>query len=180
MADTVLGTASGRSRKYPNFELISTHLQIYRDLTLYIAPTHGFDNLYDALMSHLPSTTSMSPCGGVRRIEDAADYDALIDDGLFAPFRATDQVLWRYPLLVPAEVRGDIFEYLQAQRLDVTRWYPSLQAMARALCPDIAQLPTPHADHFAASILNLPLTQPNNPPERIIEAIQAFRSENRL
>ncbi len=169
------------SENIPISSLYPTLFQIFRDITLYIAPTHNYRELYDALVNHLPSSANASTSGAVRRVEDALAYDVLIDNGLFRTLpRFADQGLWRYPLLVPAEVRGDLFDYLQARRLDVTRWYPSLQPMVGALCPDIVQPPTPSADEFCAQILNLPLNQLSDPPQPIITAIHDYRSENRL
>ncbi|MBK8032808.1 MAG: DegT/DnrJ/EryC1/StrS aminotransferase family protein [Chloroflexi bacterium] len=163
----------------PISSLYPTLFQIYRNITLYNAPSQGFVDVYQRLSTFLSSSPA-SDFSSVRRQLRANEYDRLVSGTWRTLPRADDTVLWRYPLLVPPEVRGDLFDELQARRLDVTRWYPSLQAMAHALCPKVAQPPTPHADHFAECILNLPLTWPGDPPERIIDAILDYRNEQRL
>ncbi len=163
----------------PISSLYPTLFQIYRNITLYNVPSQGFVDVYQRLRTFLRSDPEQDTSLG-QRIVRAHEYDQLIGGSWRTLTRSADTVLWRYPLLVPPEVRADLFDYLQSRRLDVTRWYPSLQAMARALCPEVAQPPTPHADHFAECILNLPLTWSSDPPERIIAAILDYRNEQRL
>lgn len=163
----------------PISSLYPTLFQTYRNITLYNAPSQGLVDLRQQLTTFLSSDPFYSS-SYARRLVQASAYDRLIGGSWRTLPRSADSVLWRYPLLIPPEVRADLFDYLQSRRLDVTRWYPSLQAMARALCPEVVQPPTPHADHFAECILNLPLIWPSHPPERIIEAILDYRNEQRL
>lgn len=163
----------------PISSLYPTLFQIYRKITLYNAPAQGLVDLRQQLTTFLSSDPAYGS-SYARRLVQANEYDRLIEGTWRTLPRAADTVLWRYPLLVPPEVRGDLFDDLQARRRDVMRWYPSLQAMARALCPEVAQTPTPHADQFAAAILNLPLAQPSDPPDRIIAALLDYRNEHRL
>ncbi|HVU11403.1 MAG TPA: DegT/DnrJ/EryC1/StrS family aminotransferase, partial [Phototrophicaceae bacterium] len=72
--------------------------------------------------------------------------------------RPSNTVLWRYPILVPSDLRDHLLEFLWSEGvLGATRWYPSLQPMRRALASDLPTTPTPDADQFAAQIINLPL-----------------------
>lgn len=72
--------------------------------------------------------------------------------------RSDDAALWRYPLLVPADQRDNLLRALWDERIDVTRWYPSLQPMRGALTPALPVTPTPVADQLGAEIVNLPLS----------------------
>lgn len=66
--------------------------------------------------------------------------------------------LWRYPVFVDPARREVLLRALWAGGFhDVTCWYPSLQPMRAALCPDSAVTPTPHADLWGASVINLPM-----------------------
>lgn len=150
-------------------QLYPTLFQMFQNITL----RKGYKPLSSALLPLLMRRERDSQA----RITHAARFDALIGDGFATLPRADDAILWRYPLLVPPDVRDDLFDDLQARRLDVTRWYPCLQPMAQALCPHLRQPPTPNADAFCARILNLPLTAPDDPPERMIEALNAYRNE---
>jgi len=106
----------------------------------------------------------------------------LYDDGLRDTLARTlarpdDALLWRYPLLAPAEQRDALLHRLwDAGALDVTRWYPSLQPMHAALAPDAPSNATPHADRLAAEIVNLPLSSETTLEEaqRFVDLIRHF------
>ena len=73
--------------------------------------------------------------------------------------RASGAVLWKYPLLIDPARRDSVLTDLWAAGIhEAACWYPSLQRMRAALVPDPVNPPTPHADQWGASILNLPLT----------------------
>jgi dTDP-4-amino-4,6-dideoxygalactose transaminase len=95
------------------------------------------------------------------RLALAAEYDALLPMLNFNTIPRSDgATLWKYPLLVDAPRRDDLLAALWGAGIhDSTRWYPSLQTMCAALCPDVPQPPTPYADSFAAHIINLELSQ---------------------
>jgi dTDP-4-amino-4,6-dideoxygalactose transaminase len=81
--------------------------------------------------------------------------------------------LWKYPLLVPADIRDDLLTHLWDAGLhEATRWYPSLRAMAGALSAQPA-VQVPHADTLAARIINLPLTD-DVTVRRYAEAVVTF------
>lgn len=65
---------------------------------------------------------------------------------------------WKWPLFVQPEHRDPLLQYLwEHGQHEVTRWYPVLQPMARALLPQHDFLDSPNAARWSASILNLPL-----------------------
>jgi dTDP-4-amino-4,6-dideoxygalactose transaminase len=111
-----------------------------------------------------------------RRLEVAAFYDRAFAGLPVRTFtRNTGSVAWRYPLLVPAEHRGELLRHLWAQGwYDVTRWYPSLQAMTAALAPHLTQPPTPNADRLGAEIINLPVHMNRLIAERIVGDIRNY------
>ena len=123
---------------------------LYGSTALYRAPS--------AIWRALPAAIDSLPADRERREAIARVYDKELDRiGRPLP-RPEGSILWRYPLLVPAAVRDDLLRGLWASGVeDATRWYPSLQPMAAALAPDIAQPPTPAADQFCAEIINLPV-----------------------
>jgi dTDP-4-amino-4,6-dideoxygalactose transaminase len=88
--------------------------------------------------------------------------------------RLDDAILWRYPVLVPSAHRNGLLAELWAAESDVTRWYPSLQPMRRALAPALPVTPTPAADAFAEEIINLPLTVSDDQALRNISAFQSY------
>jgi dTDP-4-amino-4,6-dideoxygalactose transaminase len=94
-----------------------------------------------------------------RRQRLAERCDAALAGLPFTPFqRPAEAVLWKYPVLVEPAQRDNLLEALWAAgQHEVTRWYPSLRPMARALAPDVNQPPTPQADRLGAMIVNLPL-----------------------
>lgn len=72
--------------------------------------------------------------------------------------RAPGTILWRYPLFVAAHHRDALLAHLwEDGHHEVTRWYPLLQPMARALMPDREFPDTPNAARWCAEIINLPL-----------------------
>jgi dTDP-4-amino-4,6-dideoxygalactose transaminase len=72
--------------------------------------------------------------------------------------RQEGSVLWKYPLIVPPDLRDDLLGHLWEQGIqDATRWYPPLRHMMSALLPDAGQPPTPGTDALGDSIINLPL-----------------------
>lgn len=97
----------------------------------------------------------------------AAVYDEGLRDTPALQFeRPVDAVLWRYPLRVPDQQREGLLQTLwSAGVTDVTRWYPSLQPMLRALAPDAPTTPTPNADRLSAEIVNLPLSSETSEAE---------------
>lgn len=69
----------------------------------------------------------------------------------------TATALWRWPIYVAPDQRGDLLDHLWAAgQHTITRWYPSLQPMARALAPQV-MTDTPQADRLAAEVITLPL-----------------------
>jgi dTDP-4-amino-4,6-dideoxygalactose transaminase len=91
--------------------------------------------------------------------------------------RVDGSMLWRYPLLVAADVRDDLLHYLWENGVqDATRWYPPLRYMTAALAPDVPQPPTPNADALGASIINLRVDPgiDQEYAERTAHIIQAF------
>jgi len=155
-------------------ELYPKLFEMYQAITLYNAPTQSFTSL----------ATRFSE-GSLRsdqeyRLKIASVYHPLIDSVFSTLSQNEDQVMWRYPLLVPSEIRDDLFQHLLGRFYDVTRWYPSLQPMARALRPDIQQPSTPYADEFCRQIINLPLNDGADPPQRIIAAITQYRNWKKI
>src|SRR5204863_10136106 len=130
--------------------------RIYGEITLARLPSARWRDLNTAL--------TQSDGERARRLELATLYDERFTKlAESAPIRLlprpADAILWRYPLLVSREHRDALLAELWATpELDVTRWYPSLQPMRRALAPHLPVLPTPAADQLADEIINLPLT----------------------
>lgn len=127
--------------------------EIYRGLTGYRLPASAW--------SELPPRLSRLEQNRQRRSQMAALYDQQLRD---LPVRSLPRpdgtMLWRYPLLVEPERRNDLLAALWENGVHAaTRWYPSLRPMASALLPAVVQPPTPHADGFGASIINLPVDQ---------------------
>jgi dTDP-4-amino-4,6-dideoxygalactose transaminase len=124
----------------------------YGDLTVHRVPESHWGGLV-ARIQALPAERT-------RREMAAARYDALLarlPDAETLP-RPPGTMLWRYPLLTPDHQRDALLAALWDDgQHAVTRWYPALGAMTAALLPDVPQPPTPHADHLAARIINLPL-----------------------
>lgn len=91
------------------------------------------------------------------RLDQMSRYHALLADlPLRQPLAGTTP-LWRYPIAVPTDRRNDLLDHLwSAGHHTVTRWYPSLQPMARALAAQV-RTATPGADHLADAVITLPL-----------------------
>jgi dTDP-4-amino-4,6-dideoxygalactose transaminase len=67
-------------------------------------------------------------------------------------------VVWRYSLRAGRLTRDGLLRHLWESGFhDVTRWYPWLEPMAAVLDPDSATTPTPTAEAWCASVLNLPV-----------------------
>jgi dTDP-4-amino-4,6-dideoxygalactose transaminase len=78
-----------------------------------------------------------------------------------------ESALWRYSFFVSPEKRSDTVQQLEIISANApTRWYPSLQRMAQALQKNVFQRPTPTADYWGASVINLPLD--NTVSEKVI------------
>jgi dTDP-4-amino-4,6-dideoxygalactose transaminase len=135
-----------------NPRLLSLYPQLfdlYRDLVVYRLPDRYWDDL--------PAALTELPANLAHRAHLAAICDELLAD---LPVRTLPRpegsILWRYPLLVPAENRDDLLNHLWSNGVrDATRWYPALGHMRAALAPDLLSQETPNADRFAAEIVNL-------------------------
>lgn len=176
-------------------------LDLYWALHQHEAATPRLAELYPTLFSiygaitrcHLPDAhgRALRPvlteldANLTHRRELARFYDGQFSAAPFVRFERPDDddasgdtaVLWRYPLRVAPERRDDLLRACwRAGLFDVTRWYPSLQPMARALAPDVAQTDTPAADTLAAAIVNLPLAPETSreQAEQIAATIRAF------
>lgn len=126
--------------------------EIYGEITAY----HLTDDDWD----DLPRLLDTLPANLEHRRELAALYENYFSDSQICRTLSppANSVLWKYPLLVEPEQRDDLLQYLWDEGIhDATRWYPSLRYMSSALVPDLAQPPTPNANRFADSIINLPL-----------------------
>jgi dTDP-4-amino-4,6-dideoxygalactose transaminase len=145
-------------------ELYPMLYSIYGEITLTRLPSADWRGLKSALAA--------LDANHLHRLEAARLYDERL---AAAPIRLlprpTDAVLWRYPVLVPREHRNALLAELWAKQLDVTRWYPSLQPMRRALAPDLPVTSTPAADAFAEEIINLPLSLDAN---HVVAAVVAY------
>ncbi|MFN8529318.1 MAG: DegT/DnrJ/EryC1/StrS family aminotransferase [Anaerolineae bacterium] len=84
--------------------------------------------------------------------------------------RPEGAMLWRYPLFVPPIHREAVLKHVWASGItEATCWYPSLQAMRAALCPDLPITSTPHADLWGQCVINLP----NDPATTFEDAARA-------
>jgi dTDP-4-amino-4,6-dideoxygalactose transaminase len=113
---------------------------------------HTIATFYDAVFAGLPVRTLSRPAGSV---------------------------IWRYPLLVSAEYRDDLLQYLWSRGwYEVTRWYPSLQAMTAALAPNLPQPPTPNADRLGAEVINLPVLIKAAAAQKLARDIRKYLERN--
>ncbi|MGQ9907718.1 MAG: DegT/DnrJ/EryC1/StrS family aminotransferase [Candidatus Flexifilum sp.] len=121
----------------------------YGDLTTIRLPADGWRGLLGRL-DPLPAAVSA-------RLRRQRLYDRLLG-GLPLRLPAPESTpLWRYPIYVPADLRAALLDHLWSEGFhSVTRWYPSLQPMARALVPH-RSTETPHADRLGAEVIALPL-----------------------
>lgn len=160
-------------------------LDIYWALHQYEAYTPRLADVYPALFSiyggitrcRLPDATSVREALATlddnlkHRAALARLYDeAFADTPVRLLKRPEGAVLWRYPLFVPPPHRDPLLRALWGEGIfDVTRWYPSLQTMRRALAPDAPSTPTPTADQMADEVINLPLSP--DTPQELVERI---------
>ena len=132
---------------------------LYGDLTVY--------QLVDEDWADLPTLLRDLPQNLAHRDQLAARYDTRLEitnlkNSSFLPplIRPAGSILWRYPLLVKAELRDDLLGYLWEHGIhDATRWYPPLRPMTLSLAPHIIQPNTPVVERLGASIINLPLDE---------------------
>ncbi len=148
-------------------------LQLYWPLHLFEGETRRLSKLYPTLFdiygaitlaqrrdwSNLRAALASLDSNSAFRLELADLYDRhFASTSVRRLLRPSDTVLWRYPILVPADRRDDLLELLWSEGIEgATRWYPSLQLMRHALAPDVPIIPTTAADQFATQIINLPL-----------------------
>lgn len=154
-------------------ELYPKLFDLYQPITLYNASAQGFAALASRFHT-LPSALE-------HRLRYTRTYEQIVDSVFRALAHTDAEGLWRFPLLVPPEIRDDLFRHLLGRFYDVTRWYPSLQSMARALRPDLQQPATPHAGDFARRIINLPLHERSGEPRELLaQAISLYRNWKKL
>jgi dTDP-4-amino-4,6-dideoxygalactose transaminase len=155
-------------------ELYPALYSIFGELTGYQLPDSYWDDL-PGLLRDLPANLT-------HRAMMAAVYDETLHDlPLRTLPRSEGSILWRYPLLVDAERRDELLQYLWENGVqDATRWYPSLRYMTAALAPEIQQPPTPNADALGASIINLRLDPgvDRSYAQRTVKLIQTYFDEN--
>jgi perosamine synthetase len=130
-------------------DLYPSLFDIYGDLTCYQLP--------DSYWAELPDKLAGLPANLQYRAEMTALYDEQLAN---LPVRTLPRphgsILWKYPLLAPAEQRNDLLRQLWAHGVhDATRWYPPIRNMTFALRPDLAPRATPGADKSGAEIINL-------------------------
>jgi dTDP-4-amino-4,6-dideoxygalactose transaminase len=176
-------------------DLYPTLYSLYSDLTSYRLPLDEWRDVPD-MLHNLPANLE-------HRAAMAAVYDSYLSPNYPLPLgpsplhgegeqiksnfetgiplktldRREQSILWRYPLLVEADVRDDLLHYLWDNGIsDATRWYPPLRYMTAALAPNVPQPPTPNADALGASIINLRVDPGIDRAyaERTAHIIQAF------
>jgi dTDP-4-amino-4,6-dideoxygalactose transaminase len=144
--------------------------ELYGEITRYRLPNAAWR----------PLRASLGHLGG--EIDHRRALAQRYDDGLAdLPVTRFDRpdgaTLWCYPLRAAANRRDTLLQTLWSEQIfEATRWYPSLQPMAAALAPDVAQTPTPFADQMAAEIINLPLAPETTQAdvEVIVETVRGF------
>ncbi len=171
-------------------------LEIYWALHQYETQNPRLPELYPALFSiygaisrcHYPDSHARLLRSVLQSLDENLDHRRELahfygERLAFAPLttfeRPVDAILWRWPLRVPPQQRDDLLHTLwSAGQVDVTRWYPSLQAMCRALAPAVTQPDTPEADALAEEIVNLPLSPETTHAQaaQIVSAIQEYFS----
>ncbi len=124
--------------------------RIYAGLVRYQLPASYWDDLPAALRG-LPDNIA-------RRTEIARIYaEALAGTPLQQPLLPDGSVVWRYSVRAGRLTRDGLLRQLWENGFHgVTRWYPWLEPMASALDPASATTPTPNAEGWCASVLNLP------------------------
>ncbi len=132
---------------------------LFGDLTAYQLTADDWTDM-PALLRDLPDNLAHRSRLAALYDTELSRIDVIEEDSPFLPplSRLAGSFLWRYPLLVRADLRDELLSHLWEQGVhDATRWYPSLQPMAKVLVPHMIQAATPTADLLSASIINLPL-----------------------
>jgi len=130
-------------------ELYPRLFELYGETLAFSLDPDEWRALPDAL-DHLPENLA-------HRAKLAAVYDSAFSHAITIE-RPRGAVLWKYPLLIDPARRHAVLDHLWAHDIhEATCWYPSLQRMHKALCPNANQPATPHADRWGDSIINLPL-----------------------
>ncbi len=90
--------------------------------------------------------------------------------------RPAGSVMWRYPLLVARQDRNALLDFLWANQVPASRWYPSLAVMFTALDSTLAGQSLPGAEQLGAEIINLPVDHTSNEEsiKRVAELVQTF------
>lgn len=132
-------------------DLYPTLYRIYSGLVRYQLPASYWDDLPEALRA-LPANLA-------HRAEVAAVYaEALADLPVQRPILPEGSVAWRYTIRTRPVTRTGLLRHLwENGEHGVTRWYPWLEPMASALAPAAATSPSPNAEAWCASVLNLPV-----------------------
>ncbi|MBL8146825.1 MAG: DegT/DnrJ/EryC1/StrS family aminotransferase [Anaerolineae bacterium] len=132
-------------------DLYPTLHRIYSGLVRYQLPASYWDDLPAALRA-LPGNLA-------HRAEIAATYaEALANAPLQRPILPEGSVAWRYTVRARPVTRNSLLRHLwENGQHGVTRWYPWLEPMASAIAPAAATSPSPNAEAWCASVLNLPL-----------------------
>ena len=148
--------------------------ELLRDLPANLEHRAAMAGVYDDLLSPPPTPSAALPASP---LGEASHQRGGANTKIQTLARAEGAVLWRYPLLVEADVRDELLHYLWENGVaDATRWYPPLRYMTAALAPDVPQPPTPNADALGASIINLRVDPgiDGDYAERTARLIQAF------
>lgn len=132
-------------------DLYPTLYRIYSGLVRYQLPASYWDDL--------PAALRDLPANLAHRAEIAAAYsEALVGLPLQRPILPDGSVAWRYSVKARPVTRNGLLRHLwENGDHAVTRWYPWLEPMASALAPSAATTPSPNAEAWCASVLNLPV-----------------------
>ncbi|MFN8380135.1 MAG: DegT/DnrJ/EryC1/StrS family aminotransferase [Anaerolineae bacterium] len=138
-------------------DLYQTLYRIYSGLVRYQLPASYWDDLPAALRD---LTDNLA-----HRAEIAAVYsEALEGVPLQRPILPEGSVPWRYSVRARPVTRNGLLRHLwENGQHDVTRWYPWLEPMASVLAPASATTPSPNAENWCASVLNLPVDSSVSP-----------------
>jgi dTDP-4-amino-4,6-dideoxygalactose transaminase len=136
---------------YPG--LFETYRQVLK-----IRPDDRLNTLLSEGLAQLPQNLA------ARRKRERMLMDMLPTDALVIPANVYGNPLWKFSFLVHHDLREDVLAALwEMNVIHTTCWYPSLMPMARELQPDVRQFPTPNADLWGASIINLPMDDKMTP-----------------